>query len=276
LPLGQPEHLPARAAELLARAGADLNAVPQFQSDADGQWLLFETTQSILPEDGNGVSDIYRLDLMGETLNLVSRTPAGAAGNGPSRYPAADASGELVVFQSEAGDLVAGDTNGTSDIFLHDVAFGETMRITLTDGGVAAHPALDAAGEVLLYDRRDADGHREILLDRLLGGHEPEYLSLARDGAGLPLDNHHPAISADGRYVAYMEHSATVGAPSCDVHFYDRDTEAYARRACPEALADASEEVRPAFRADGHVLDWYLPQMAEPISLSNPLSTLRP
>ena len=40
-----------------------------------------------------------------DTLDLVSRTAEGRAGRGASRHPAADASGEWILFQSEADDL---------------------------------------------------------------------------------------------------------------------------------------------------------------------------
>jgi hypothetical protein len=266
--------LPAGAEALLARYGVDVDALDQLLADADGQWLLFATAQDLLPGDENGVSDIYRLDLFAETLTLLSRTPAGSAGNGPSRHPAADATGELVVFQSAAENLVEGDANGVSDIFLHDVPVGETTRITLAGTGASEHPALDAAGEDLLYDQRDADGQRQILLDGLWGGQAPEPISLAQDAAGVPLDNHHPAISADGRYVAYLEAAADGGAPSCRVHVYDRDTAAYQRTPCPEPLAADPEQARPAFSADGRWVQWLLPDVETPVSVPNTLRAL--
>jgi hypothetical protein len=84
--------------------------------------------------------------------------------------------------------------------------------------------ALDAAGEDLLYDQRNADGQRQILLDGLWDGTLPRSVSLVKDSAGLLLDNHHPAISADGRYVAYLEARTKGDEAGCQVHVYDRDT----------------------------------------------------
>ncbi|MDR7492367.1 MAG: choice-of-anchor L domain-containing protein [Armatimonadota bacterium] len=50
-------------------------------------------------------------------LQLISAATAGGAGNGASGRPAMDDTGTVVVFQSQASNLVSGDTNGESDIF---------------------------------------------------------------------------------------------------------------------------------------------------------------
>jgi YD repeat-containing protein len=274
IPVAQPEQLSAALQVLLDLYGVDRASMAHLLADPDGAWLLFESAQDILPADANGASDIYRLDTFLETLSLISRTPEGAAGNGPSRYPAADATGEFVVFQSAADDLVEGDTNGVSDIFLHDAPVAETSRITLLDAGAAAHPALDAAGQDLLYDQRGEDGRRHVLLEGLWNGLPAETLSLPDDATGAALDNHHPAISADGRYVAYLEAAerADGGAPGCRVYFYDRDTGGFERAACPEALAANPEAARPTFSTDGTQVEWFLPGADNPVVVPNPLA----
>ncbi|MCF7978991.1 MAG: right-handed parallel beta-helix repeat-containing protein, partial [Chromatiaceae bacterium] len=98
--------------------------------DADGHWLVFETTQALVNSDANTQADIYRLDLLSHQRTLISATEHGQAGNGLSRYPGADASGELIVFHSEASDLVLGDYNQVSDIFVRDLALDLTSRLS--------------------------------------------------------------------------------------------------------------------------------------------------
>jgi Tol biopolymer transport system component len=176
-----------------------------------------------------------------------------------------------VVFQSDADDLVAGDTNGVTDIFLHDVPIGETIRVTAAAAEASEHPALDAAGEDLLYDQRNADGQRQILLHGLWDDTVAESVSLIEDGTGMLLDNHHPAISADGRYLAYLEAAADAAKPTCQVHVYDRDTAWYRRTSCPDALAAESESTRPYFSADGAEVQWYLPGAELPVVVPNEL-----
>src|SRR5215510_9179361 len=53
-------------------------------------------------------------------VTRISVSSAGAQGNGPSGAPSISANGRFVVFASTATNLVAGDTNGVSDIFLRD------------------------------------------------------------------------------------------------------------------------------------------------------------
>ncbi|MCG6860009.1 MAG: hypothetical protein LJE70_01785 [Chromatiaceae bacterium] len=49
-------------------------------------------------------------------------------------------------FPSDADDLVEDDRNDVTDIFLHDITLGETLRITAAVAGASEHPVLDAAG----------------------------------------------------------------------------------------------------------------------------------
>ncbi|MBK1619075.1 hypothetical protein CKO42_11655 [Lamprobacter modestohalophilus] len=195
----------------------------------------------------------------------------GQAGNGPSRAPAVDATGELIVFESAADNLVSGDSNGVSDIFLHDIAFRHTQRLTEAEYA-SAHPGIDASGGDVVFDQQAPSGLRSVQTRNLLDASDHRTLSLAETPTGAALDNHHPVISADGRFVAYLEETVSEKAQSCQVHVFDRSTEVYHRQACPEALATASDSVRPRFSPEADTLFWSLPGQAEPIVLDNPLA----
>lgn len=266
--------LPAWLQTHLSDLGVELAAIGQTLLDADERWLILETTQALAAGDANAVADLYRLDLLSDRLELISRSLNGTAGNGPSRYPAADASGELILFQSEADDLVRGDRNGVSDIFLHDLALGYSAPLTAA-AGASAHPGIDAAGTTLVYDQRADDGRRATQAITLNETSPVETLSLAVDPTGIALDNHHPAISADGRYLAYLEQHPSpqdaTAVPECQVHLYDRQTEVYHRQPCPAALAASTELIRPRFVAGSESVHWHLPDGAEPIVTLNPL-----
>lgn len=80
-------------------------------------FVVFESDASDLgATDGNGTTDIYRRDLRTTTTGLVSANPSGVAGNGASTWPVVGQNS--IWFQSDASDLVATDTNGTTDIFV--------------------------------------------------------------------------------------------------------------------------------------------------------------
>jgi hypothetical protein len=81
---------------------------------------------------------------------LVS-TRGGADPDGESNQPAVSADGRLVVFRSEASNLVASDTNGVADIFVRDTCIGApagctpaTLRVSLASGGDEANGASDS------------------------------------------------------------------------------------------------------------------------------------
>lgn len=216
------------------------------------------------------MSDLYRLDLGTEELLLISRTPEGHAGQGASHYADADRYGERVVFQSTADDLTASDDNGVRDLFLYDLALGQMTRLATGASGASGHPSLDGAAKMMVYDQRDAAGRRLVYQAALNGNRPAQPLSLATAPGGDWLDNHHPAISRDGRYVVYVEERA-IGDAQCQVHLFDLSTEVYHQQPCPAALAEASEWARPAFSATADRIDWQLPGQVDAVGVSNPL-----
>ena len=102
---------------------------------------------------------MLRRDRTTGVTTLVSRTPAGAPGNGWSGVPDISDDGRFVVFESHATDLVAGpDGNGGgSDIYLFDAADGGLRRISVTTAGEqlangqSATPAISGTGRVVAF-----------------------------------------------------------------------------------------------------------------------------
>jgi Tol biopolymer transport system component len=71
--------------------------------------------------------------------------------------PAISADGRWVAFESFASHLVTGDTNDSSDIFVHDHQTGETRRVSVassgSEGNGSAHnPAISADGRWVVFD----------------------------------------------------------------------------------------------------------------------------
>jgi Tol biopolymer transport system component len=69
-----------------------------------------------------------------DAAQLISRSSSGVQGNNQSRFPAISANGRYISFQSDASNLVANDSNGWADIFLHDRRTGSTTRISVSPG----------------------------------------------------------------------------------------------------------------------------------------------
>src|SRR5437879_12400959 len=65
----------------------------------------------------------------------VAVDSAGAQGNSGSFVPSLSAKGRVVAFASGATNLVAGDTNAATDIFVHDLTTGQTVRVAVDSAG---------------------------------------------------------------------------------------------------------------------------------------------
>src|SRR5690348_12630927 len=69
------------------------------------------------------------------STEVVSVSSGGALGNNGSQDPAISADGRYVAFTSAPANLVAGDTNGKLDVFVHDRQTGLTERVSVSQSG---------------------------------------------------------------------------------------------------------------------------------------------
>ncbi len=122
----------------------------------DGR-VAFESLEPFDGRDTNGVSDVYLYDRSLGTTTLLSVNAAGtAAGNGVSTDPEITPSGAFVVFASVASDLVSGDSNGVSDVFVVAVATGAmTMMSRGPSGapgnGASTEPSISNTGRIVAF-----------------------------------------------------------------------------------------------------------------------------
>lgn len=127
-----------------AFTSARLDGVPRSTSlpgviSSDGRFLAFHSrATNLVSMNTNAVSQIYLRDLQQETTTLISVADDGTPGNKASAQALVSDDGRYVVFQSDATNLVASDTNNTCDVFLRDRVNGTTTRISrAADGGEA-------------------------------------------------------------------------------------------------------------------------------------------
>ena len=123
---------------------------------ASGRYVAFVSgAATLVPDDRNGVRDVFVRDLRRSTTSRVSVSSSGAESNGTSEKPSISADGRVVVFPSTATNLVAADRNGFQDVFLRDGAAATTKRVSLGPDGEANGPSLaslvSADGHVVAY-----------------------------------------------------------------------------------------------------------------------------
>jgi Tol biopolymer transport system component len=93
---------------------------------ADGRYVAFYgTATNLVPEDTDDNEDVYLRDRATGQTTLVSVSSGGVKGNSNSWRPTISADGRYVAFQSEATNLVPGDTNGRIDLFVRDLWTGK-------------------------------------------------------------------------------------------------------------------------------------------------------
>ncbi len=145
----------------------------------DGRLVAFASSDSTLVAgDTNGQIDAFVKDMQTGTITRVSVATGGAqATGGAAALPVISVTGRYVAFQSAATNLVAGDSNGATDMFLHDRVLGTTVRVSVSTAGaqgtatVLSSPGLTASGRFVVFESTapnlvtgDVNGDSDIFL----------------------------------------------------------------------------------------------------------------
>ncbi len=104
---------------------------------ADGRYVSFESSATnLVAGDTNGVDDVFVYDRNTDTIERVSLSDAAAQGNAASGDAQVSPDGRYVTFTSSATNLVAGDTNAKTDIFVYDRNTDTIERVSVSDAAV--------------------------------------------------------------------------------------------------------------------------------------------
>ena len=179
----------------------------------DGRFVAFVSdAKDLVEKDTNGARDVFVHDRETTTTSRVSVSSSGAESNGKSNWHDISGDGRLVVFWSDASNLVEGDTNGATDIFVHDRETGSTTRVSVSSAGEqgngeSLNPAISLDGRYVVFDSDasnlspgDTDAQGDIFLRDLETG-TTDLVSTGPAVAGLRAVL--PSVSADGRYVVF-------------------------------------------------------------------------
>ncbi|MBK9122987.1 MAG: hypothetical protein IPM16_07660 [Chloroflexi bacterium] len=207
----------------------------------NGQFVLFRSASTDILFDSNGpVPDIYIYDRASFRTSRVNVSSGGAQANiedGSSGYGLSD-DGFIVAFASVATNLVGGDTNGRSDIFIRDRPNNTTVRIMGLGGaqpnGNSFNPTVTGNGRYIAF-RSDAsnlvagdtNNRSDIFVyDRNTG--DMERVSISSEGAQANASSDRPFMTDNGRFVSFYSDASnlvdgdTNGAG--DIFVHDRTT----------------------------------------------------
>jgi Tol biopolymer transport system component len=199
----------------------------------------------------------------------VSLAADGSEARGSSERPSVSADGRFVVFTSNAANLVPGDTNLTGDVFLRDRALAATTRVSVASDGREGDAesrggVISADGRIVAFESNATTlvpGHTHgfgIVVRDLATGVVAQ-ASIASDGTHADADSSNPALSADGRFVAF-ESQATNLVPgdtnqASDVFVHDRQSGTTIRASIASDGSEANgDSFLAALSADGSVV----------------------
>jgi archaellum component FlaF (FlaF/FlaG flagellin family) len=194
----------------------------QSSISGDGRYVAFDSTASnLVPGDTNRASDVFVRDRETGTTTRVSVRSNGNQANRRSDVPWISANGRYVVFDSNASNLVRGDTNGVTDVFVHDRRTGTTTRVSLRSDGIQANlagegPSISGDGRYVAFyskasnlvrgdtnDKFDAFVH-----DRQTG--KTRRVSVRSNGKQANGQTWSAEISENGRYVAFYSNASNL------------------------------------------------------------------
>ena len=199
-------------------SGNAASQAPAYNSD--GRYLAFDSMAGdLVAGDTNAASDIFLRDGASGLLTRVSTDSAGNEANGDSFAPQLSADGRYLAFQSVASNLVAGDTNGVSDIFLKDLTTGAVTRVSNDSAGgqligASTRASLSADGRMVAFVTSVVSS--TVVVKNLTTG---VLVSVNTSSSGVVgnASSFDPCISGDGRYVAFA--SAANNLVSGDTNF---------------------------------------------------------
>lgn len=206
----------------------------------DGRYVAFDSyAYNLVSNDTNIAFDIFVHDRLTDVTELVSKDSFYIQGNGRSTFPAISTDGRYVAFESEANNLVPGDTNSKVDIFVRDLQADVTERVSVDSFGIegnhdSTYASISADGRFVAFESYasnlvsgDTNAERDCFIhDRQTGVTE----RVSVDSFGTEGNSHsgNTSLSADGRYVAFESYANNLVpgdsniADDCFVH--DRQT----------------------------------------------------
>ena len=237
----------------------------------DGRFVAWESlSTNLVAGDTNGLRDVFVRDRLLGTTSRVSVASDGSQGNGDSSDANISGDGRYVAFESDATNLVPGDTNGVTDVFVHDLWTGITVRASLAASGAQGlqpsnDPYLCADGRCVAFDSRastlvpgDNNGQIDIFVKDLLTG-AIERCSVDSAGVEADWDCYDPVLSPDGERVVFFSLASNLVPGDTnvveDIFLHERTSGLTERVSVGDAGQQGNDACfYPALSADGRLV----------------------
>ncbi|HSC88802.1 MAG TPA: hypothetical protein VLC09_16080 [Polyangiaceae bacterium] len=205
----------------------------------DGRFVAFRSSESGLAPNSAADENIYFRDrVTGETY-LVSHDPDGGPADGRSEQPAISADGLHVIFQSEATNLVEGDTNGETDIFVWSALDDTIVRVSVGPSGEEADASsreatISGDGSVVAFATQsttvvpttgDSTTLGKVVRIDLTSGERTVVTRLL--STGDPTSGSWPMLTEDGNRLVFYAYNNVVGDENpnlWDAFVYEHDS----------------------------------------------------
>jgi hypothetical protein len=201
----------------------------------DGRYVAFASIASDLAAPDGVGWDIFVRDRQAGTTEVASVPGPGALESGGTDFPSISDDGNLVAFESSK-KLTSTDATIHSDVFLRDRTAGTTTLLSVSSAEVQSdYPSYNAAisgnGLFVAFATgatnlapSDPSGYDVYLRDVTAG--TTERIGVSSNGTGANNNTLDPAISADGRFVAFHSSATNLGSGDttgyADVFLRDR------------------------------------------------------
>jgi hypothetical protein len=186
----------------------------------DGARVFFDSyADNLVTGDTNQASDIFEKILSSGATVRVSTTASNGQADNTSYLRDTTPDGRYVLFDSWADNLVNGDANGTSDVFVKDLTSGKLTLVSQSSSGEQGNGASRAGwisddGRFVVFQSQatsfgpdDAAGVTHVYVKDLVTGKLRE-VSRTIVGASLTSDATVSGLSGDGRFIAFTSSQA--------------------------------------------------------------------
>jgi Tol biopolymer transport system component len=249
----------------VATGGSEQNGDAYYPSvSADGRFVAFASAATnLVPGDSNGAFDVFVHDRLTGATTRASVASDGSQADSDSVLSVISANGRYIALESNASNLVSGDTNHESDIFVHDLQTGQTTRVSLLADGtqrIRRSFGVDISddGRFVAFTashESEADPAGVYVHDRVTG--DTTHVSRYSDGSPDEY-SFSPAISGDGRYVAFASGQPLVPGDTNnqqDIFVRDRQTQQTTRISTATGGSEANgPSEKPDISANGQLV----------------------